>query len=286
MFWVTDTLQRGVTYGTVTAYITAVKHVLRLKGIDVAVIDNMHLLKQLMQAAKKVHSRPTKARLPITTDILTQLRPHVLNVKHNGRMLWAAFTLAVAAMLRCGEFTVNHHTNEYMPLSALKWHSDQQGFTLTLARDKIHDTTVPIEVHMTGGQICPVKAMRAYLQHRTPSRHVSPLFVMDERQVLPLTRRYVTEQLPILCTAAGIEHAKDYKGHSFRRGGATSLARAGVQWHTIKQMGRWKSNAYQLYIDHSHTQLKEAATKAATHKQSYHMGKNAHDSVPKRSRKR
>jgi site-specific recombinase XerD len=121
--------------------------------------------------------------------------------------------------------------------------------------------------------------MRAYLHHRTPIRSTAPLFVTDEKQQLPLTRRYITEQLPTLCAAAGIAHAEDYKGHSFRRGGATSLARAGVQWHTIKKMGRWKSNAYQLYIDHSHTQLKQAAVQAATHNQSY-TGKNAHASAP------
>jgi hypothetical protein len=78
----------------------------------------------------------------------------------------------------------------------------------------------------------------------------------------------------MLCAAASIGNAHQYKGHSFRRGGATSLARAGVQEHTIKKMGRWKSSAYQLYIDHSHVQIKEAAVKAATHTQSYN-GKNA-----------
>jgi hypothetical protein len=284
MFWVTDTLQRGVTYGTITSYITAVKHTLRLKGVDVTVIDNMHLLKQLLQAAKKVHSRPTRPRLPITTDILAQLRAHVLGIRHNGRMLWAAFTLAVAAMLRCGEFTVNRTSDMYLQLSALKWHDDQQGFTLTLLRDKTHNTPVPIEVYMTGAQTCPVKAMFGYLKHRSHAPSTSPLFIMDQQKRAPLTRLYITELLPTLCAAAGIAHAEDYKGHSFRRGGATSLARAGIQWHIIKKMGRWRSNAYQLYIDHSHAQLKEAAVKAATHNQAF-TGKSANASAPVRSHK-
>jgi integrase len=200
-------------------------------------------------------------------------------------MLWSAFTLAVAAMLRCGEFTVNHTSDEYLHLGALTWHNDQQGFTLTLTRDKTHETSAPIEVYMTGTHTCPVKAMRSYLNHRVSSRSTAPLFLTDEKQQLPLTRRYITEQLPTLCAAAGIEHAHDYKGHSFRRGGATSLARAGVQSYTIKKMGRWKSNAFQLYIDHSHVQLKDAAVKAATHNQSS-KGKNVHDSALMRSHKR
>jgi hypothetical protein len=156
MMWIAHTLERGVTYNTATAYLAAVKHVLRLRGVDVTVIDSMQLLKQMLQAAKKVHSRPTQPRLPITTDILMQLRPHVLNMNRNALMMWAAFTLAVAAMLRCGEFTVNSTNDIHLPLSALQWHNDQQGFTLTLPRDKTHDTPVHINVYKTGTPTCPV----------------------------------------------------------------------------------------------------------------------------------
>src|SRR6202165_2981387 len=49
--------------------------------------------------------------------------------------------------------------------------------------------------------------------------------------------------------AARIPNAELYKGHSFRRGGATSLARVGVADSVIKTIGRWKSQAYQLYVD-------------------------------------
>jgi hypothetical protein len=59
MTWIAATLQRGVTYGTVNAYLTAVKHMLRLKGIDVRIIDDMQLLKQLLQAAKSYPSLRT-----------------------------------------------------------------------------------------------------------------------------------------------------------------------------------------------------------------------------------
>lgn len=284
MMWIAHTLQRGVTYGTASSYVTGIKHVLRLNGVDVTVINSMQLLKQLMQAAQKVHSKPIRPRLPITHDILSQLRRHVLNVRHNGEMLWAAFTLAVAALLRCGEITVNHTADAYLPLSALKWHTDQRGFTLTLPRDKTHDVPVAIDVYMTGCDTCPVRAMRTYLQRaRAPSPQSSPLFITDERRQTPLTRRCITQLLPTLCAAAGIAHAEDYKGHSFRRGGATSLARSGAQWHTIKKIGRWKSDAYQLYIVETDTQFRQAAVNAATHHESY-KGKNVSD--PARSIKR
>ena len=41
----------------------------------------------------------------------------------------------------------------------------------------------------------------------------------------------------------------DYAGHSFRKGGATSLAAAGTPHHLIQALGRWSSDCYRLYID-------------------------------------
>ena len=42
--------------------------------------------------------------------------------------------------------------------------------------------------------------------------------------------------------------ASAYSGHSFRIGAATAAAAAGVPAHFIKMLGRWESEAYQLYV--------------------------------------
>ncbi len=48
-------------------------------------------------------------------------------------------------------------------------------------------------------------------------------------------------------TKAGLQ-AKDYAGHSFRIGAATTAGARGVPDSTIKMLGRWESSAYLLYI--------------------------------------
>ena len=42
--------------------------------------------------------------------------------------------------------------------------------------------------------------------------------------------------------------AEDYAGHSFRIGAAMTAAACGVPAEVIKTLGRWKSQAYQLYV--------------------------------------
>ena len=42
--------------------------------------------------------------------------------------------------------------------------------------------------------------------------------------------------------------SSSYAGHSFRIGAATTAALVGLPVHMIKTLGRWKSEAYQLYI--------------------------------------
>ena len=53
----------------------------------------------------------------------------------------------------------------------------------------------------------------------------------------------------------GVEEAKRYSGHSFRSGVATTAAVNGIEDHQIKLLGRWKSTAYQRYIQPTGTQL-------------------------------
>ena len=45
----------------------------------------------------------------------------------------------------------------------------------------------------------------------------------------------------------GLDPTK-YAGHSFRIGAATSAASKGINDSTIKLLGRWESEAYQIYI--------------------------------------
>jgi hypothetical protein len=92
------------------------------------------------------------------------------------------------------------------------------------------------------------------------------------------TRKALTKYLRNVLIRAQIPNAHLYKGHSFRRGGATSLAQAGVSDSVIKSIGRWKSHAYQLYVDVDLNIMSTAVIQAAKHKVQF-GGNNASHSV-------
>jgi hypothetical protein len=89
--------------------------------------------------------------------------------------------------------------------------------------------------------------MLTYLRMRKCSLGRQPLFVDDDGQALSTSSLVKFTQS--LIVRANISNAHLFLGHSFRKGGATSLHEAGHPDSLIKLMGRWASFAFATYID-------------------------------------
>jgi hypothetical protein len=96
-----------------------------------------------------------------------------------------------------------------------------------------------------GSSTCAVAAMKNLfiVDPRPPN---SPLFV--DSMGAPLTRAQFISELQLHLVAAAITD-DGYSGHSFRRGAASAAAAAGFSDYKIQLLGRWRSDAYRLYID-------------------------------------
>ena len=88
---------------------------------------------------------------------------------------------------------------------------------------------------------CPISAILAYLYLQWPSS--GPLFIDTHGR--PLTRSRLSS---FVQSVKGGGNPWAVLGHSFCIGAATTAARCGIPDHLIKTMGRWTSDAYQLYI--------------------------------------
>ena len=184
------------------------------------------------------------------------------------RILWAAVSLCFCGFLRSGEITVlsNSAFDETRHLMLEDVAVEQLTNPTTLrVRLKVSKTDpfgagVDIFVGRTGCTLCPVLAMIDYLVTRGAGP--GPLFIFQDRK--PLTRARLVERVRAALMSAGVDGAP-FSGHSFRSGAATTAASRGINDATIKMLGRWKSEAYQLYIKTPREQL-AAVTKCLLHK--------------------
>jgi hypothetical protein len=251
MNWASSTALSGCKGTTIKSYLAGIRSAAIMQGFDVSDLSKMQRLKLVLRALASIAPH-TATRLPITNDILLKIRPYVKLDTYEGKLMWAVFTFAHSCLMRCGEFTTSSYKDKnFLSLGAWKWEDGAKHGTVTLPHSKTSKRPVDIFVVANGSDTCPAAAVAKYMDARIKRRYSirldSPLFAMEDGT--PLTRKALTKALRNALIAARVPNAELYKGHSFRRGGATSLARVGVADSVIKTIGRWKSHAYQLYVD-------------------------------------
>ena len=162
--------------------------------------------------------------------------------------LWAACCLGFFGFLRAAEFTVNTTNDPSIHLTVQDLQVDAEENPSSLYIHIKSSKTDPFRqgcfIYLGHGQasLCPIAAIMSYLHLRGSSQ--GPLFIDSTGQ--PLTRVRLSSFLQSTIAAAGIPG--QFSGHSFRIGAATMAAQHGIPDHLIKTMGRWTSDAYQLYV--------------------------------------
>ena len=165
-------------------------------------------------------------------------------------MFWATCTLGYFGFLRAAELTVPSLAS-FSPLIhltvldiAVDAPSSPSCMHVKIKASKTDPFRKGSDIHIGLGRhpLCAVQAMMAYLSQRGGSP--GPLFCLQDGR--PLSRGLLTQWLRPIMAAAGI--AGNFSSHSFCIGPATVAARNGVPDHLIQALGRWTSNAYQLYI--------------------------------------
>lgn len=165
-------------------------------------------------------------------------------------MFWAACTLGYFGFLRAAEFTVPNLAR-FSPLIhlqvtdiAVDAPSSPECMRVKIKASKTDPFRKGADVHIGLGHppLCAVHAMMTYLSQRGSSP--GPLFLLQDGR--PLSRGILTDWLRQIMSASGV--AGNFSSHSFRIGAATVAARKGIPDHLIQALGRWSSNAYQLYI--------------------------------------
>ena len=244
---------RGLAPATINLYITAVASLHKQLGLPDPCRHN-HILALAKRGAAKHHTQPQRTRAPITPPILRRILGCLSRrsnlTRHDRRMLAAALTTAFHGFLRVSEFTTpspaafnpQHHATA----ADIRWHTGHFTFTLKFSKTDQRGHGAQVRIRRSGDSTCAHTAMGRFMARRPkPSPHLTPLFTF--RNGTPLTPRSFRQHLHCLLHEGGY-NADRYNTHSLRIGAATAAAQAGTPHRTIKQLGRWRSQAYQSYI--------------------------------------
>ena len=245
-----------VTYNTIKVYLNGIRHFHAQLGYELKFKD-MVLFNQLQKAYKRLKSDATATKkLPVTTALLNKLCPLLDWSSHDDRLFYTICCVGTYGLLRANEFI-----NDEKPLL---WNSlieiSDSAFSLRFSSSKTASLRngFTVQFFKNNSPSCPwfmlVKMLTKYYPFQLDPK--SPIFRRTDGSLAK--KAWVISKLQKLLETLGFP-AHLYTGHSFRKGGATSLADAGVSDHLIKSMGRWHSWSYQLYIAPSLQSIREAA---------------------------
>ena len=156
-----------------------------------------------------------------------------------------------AAFLRSGEFTWDAWNPELssrrqLARKHIQFNSDG-SVTLTLPSSKTDPFANGVNIHLAASPtspLCPVTALRNLFAHYPMSPN-SPLF---NRPFGPFSKAYFINKVREYLIRAGIP-TRGFSGHSLRKGAAVSAVSKGISRNEIKLLGRWKSDAVDIYIN-------------------------------------
>ncbi len=251
--------REGLAFSTIKGYLSAVRNLQITYGFPSPFDTPTPKLNQLLRGIKITRGKQgcvPKRKLPITPTILRQVRLVWNEVGHDydHTLFWAAATTCFFGFMRAGEIAlkVNEQFDNSSHLSFADVATDSRSnptyvqLTLKASKTDPFRSGVNIVLGTTGDDLCPVSALFSYLRKR--GSNPGPLFLRENGT--PLTCSAFVSQFRLALVKAGYpgSETRQYSGHSFRAGAASTAAALGMEDSLIKTLGRWESSAYLIYL--------------------------------------
>jgi integrase len=195
-------------------------------------------------------SQPPVRKWPITFEILLELFDF-LKGRHDELMLKCAMSLAFFGCFRAGELcladNVTFDNSKNLTCGDIEFNRSEKFLTVLLKSSKTDRNNTGVKVHVgcSTHKVCAYCLLVEFSENHPGFEPCLPLFVDVFGTIL--RNSYFQSTTKLLLSASGHDSTL-YSGHSFRAGGATAAADAGFSDWEIKMLGRWASNAYNVYL--------------------------------------
>ena len=161
----------------------------------------------------------------------------------------AALLVSFFGLLRASNICATSKCKSLSKRSSMRFIAPTKGKKYILASLSKTKTSqfAPVNVYVHANAdilLCPYNALLLYMNASKYVSTDSSLFY------LPGNSFRLAKYNTLLKVAAGLAgwDPRSYSLHSLRAGAATSAANSGVPPYMIKLLGRWKSDAYQVYV--------------------------------------
>ena len=246
--FITRLAYEGVQASTIKSYMSGISYLHKFYKMPNPVLS--FRVSQLIKGIERTNRKSTHSlKKPITMSLLDRLITslvHVVDHPYVLAMYAALFCLLYFGCMRVGEAVLSVE-EAHVALSDDLWYCQIEGvnyFLLAMRSFKHSDGRTPIlKIHPRMSMSCPVYWLNQYLSFRGSLG--TNLFQLPDGRAL--TRDHVMRVLRRALTFLDIDPLA-YGTHSFRIGRCTDLACAGYTDQQLRQVGRWKSDAFKLYI--------------------------------------
>ena len=246
IYFCTYSANRQLTHGSILIYLTAIKYFSQTLGYPFTTTE-MHGLFHLLRGIRRIqgNSLTRPKRQPITLNHLRTLRYHYFT-HHvaDHAMLWCASTMAFFGLLRSSEYCApgpSSHIDSTLMIQDVQFSFNRSSLSIRIKASKTDPFRqgITIRLFKINSPFCPVEAAIAYVDRRSHTH--GPFFQFSNAT-------YLTRS-----SMASILHEVFYPSvtintHSFRIGGASAAASAGLPDSVIQTLGRWSSDCFRLYI--------------------------------------
>jgi hypothetical protein len=238
-------------FSAVKTALAAVRNLARTLGYETDVLGSLRLELLKRGYKRNIPGRPMRpARVPITVWVLLALLPQLLPGEDT---LFGICVVGVFGLFRGGELTYKGHKYGVLRRSHVTWFPDCVVIHLKESKTDVDRRGVDIKLFKLGGPICPWLWLRRIWESASNQHRDAPLFQTTSGDPVAYSTmlawlKSALQRVNIPSESVGL--------HSFRIGGATSLAMLGVPAHAIRIFGRWASHCYMIYIRTAESELR------------------------------